>query len=477
LPTTSSVGRSDVLAFVTDPSEYFGHSWHAMHHVDAQELAQLQLAGLRLRFRDLRDRIAVLAGLADDRGTDQIGVVEDVVPLLFPHTTYKSYPVSLLLQSRFPALTRWLGRLTTHDLSSVDVSGCQTIDEWLDVIEAETPLRPAHSSGTTGTMSFFPRGAVEWARMFSALKCGLFQFSDPLDETDHRDVRFKLIWPLFASGRSAIGRIPEMAMPEILGSPENLHVMRQGRMSADGMFLAARLAQAETRGEVDKLEVPPGLLARRDEFLREQRELQQSTDRFLRNAVRDLAGERVWLTGSWNVLYNMAKAGLEAGQKAVFAPDSLVSTGGGAKGQVVPDEWEDVVKRFVGVDRIQHGYAMTELTGMNRLCEENRYHFEPWIIPFVLDPQTGRPLDGKGEQTGQGAFFDLIAESYWGGTISGDEITIDRQPCECGRTTIHMARRVERYSEKQGGDDKITCAATDEAHNRVLRFLADWGIS
>jgi hypothetical protein len=37
----------------------------------------------------------------------------------------------------------------------------------------------------------------------------------------------------------------------------------------------------------------------------------------------------------------------------------------------------------------------------------------------------------------------------------------------------YMEDNVVRYSEKRGGDDKITCAATADAHNDALDFLLE----
>jgi hypothetical protein len=68
------------------------------------------------------------------------------------------------------------------------------------------------------------------------------------------------------------------------------------------------------------------------------------------------------------------------------------------------------------------------------------------------------------------AVFDLIAETYWGGFISGDEVTLSFEGCACGRTTAHAAREIERYSDKRG-DDKITCVAAEDAHRAALEFL------
>jgi hypothetical protein len=180
------------------------------------------------------------------------------------------------------------------------------------------------------------------------------------------------------------------------------------------------------------------------------------------------------MLATWNVLYNIAKAGAERGIENVFASDSLVTTGGGAKGQVVPDDWEATVQRFIGVDHVQHCYVMSEITAVNKMCEHGRYHFEPWIVPFVLDPEDGSPLGGRdrtGEHTGRCGVFDLVASTYWGGLISGDEVTLSFEECPCGRTTPHAARSIERYSDKQGGDDKITCVAAEDAHRAALEFL------
>src|SRR3546814_12238421 len=87
-----------------------------------------------------------------------------LAPLLYPHTVYKSYPISYLERARFDKLTKWLGGLTTVDISNVDASGIESIDDWLDLIDAETPLTVAHTSGTTGKLSFVPRTKEQWTQ-------------------------------------------------------------------------------------------------------------------------------------------------------------------------------------------------------------------------------------------------------------------------------------------------------------------------
>jgi hypothetical protein len=80
---------TDARTFANAPAEYFGHSWHAMHHLPADELHALQLEGLRLRFSELRDRIPTLQTMAAHAGITQLASLDDAVPLLFQHTVYK----------------------------------------------------------------------------------------------------------------------------------------------------------------------------------------------------------------------------------------------------------------------------------------------------------------------------------------------------------------------------------------------------
>jgi len=196
---------------------------------------------------------------------------------------------------------------------------------------------------------------------------------------------------------------------------------------------------------------------------------------FLERMTTELAGKRVFMTGTYAMMYEIAKSGLERGVSNVFAKDSAILTGGGTKGFVLPPNYMEVIKDFFGVDRIQEGYGMSEISAFHWACDEGRYHVQPWVIPYVLDPVTSRPLPRQGVQTGRAAFYDLLLESHWGGSISGDEITVDfGTPCRCGLASVHIAHEIMRYSEKQGAeDDRITCNATQEVHDEAVNFLRE----
>ena len=152
----------------------------------------------------------------------------------------------------------------------------------------------------------------------------------------------------------------------------------------------------------------------------------------------------------------------------------MFTAAGGLKARVLPDNFIDMIKDFLGVKTLQTAYGMSEMTMMFPGCPEGRYHIPPWIIPYLLDPDTGVPYPRSGTHTGRLGVIDLGAQTYWGGFVSGDEVTIswgDTEPCRCGRIGSYMHGEISRYSEKRGGDDKITCAGAPEAMDKALTFI------
>jgi hypothetical protein len=121
-------------------------------------------------------------------------------------------------------------------------------------------------------------------------------------------------------------------------------------------------------------------------------------------------------------------------------------------------------------------YAMSEVTVPSMQCPEGHYHFPPMAVPYLLDPKTGDLLPRKDGTTGRMAFFDVMPETYWAGFISGDEVTAGgwEQTCKCGRTGFYVETGIRRYSEKEGGDDKILCAGAPEAHDTAIAFLTNY---
>jgi hypothetical protein len=96
----------------------------------------------------------------------------------------------------------------------------------------------------------------------------------------------------------------------------------------------------------------------------------------------------------------------------------------------------------------------------------------PFVTVYLLDLDSGQPMPRQGKQTGRAAFFDMTQDSTWGGIVTGDLVTVDwDHQCECGRSSVALEKKINRVSELQGGDDKITCAATPGAQAEAMEFL------
>ncbi len=470
----SAATTQSVTQFMDDPINFFEQSYTQMHSIPRAELEELQRQAMGIRFGQHHQNIEMLRKLADRLGIAELNEFNDVVPLMFSHTAFKSYPSALIDKKRFDLMTKWLDKLTSYDLSNVDTQGCTSIDDWIDRLDEQTPLQVITSSGTTGTISILPkdkRGATEGMVLW---KICLFQTfgHEPTDKELNPEV--DVIWPNFASGKLGHLRIAQMIKHGFTGGDgSKFHPLYPGSVETDLMFLASKMRAAASRGELDRLEIDPALAARKDEFIAMQQRQPQELDAFFVKIAEKLRGKRVFMTSAYPQMYEIAKAGLERGVRNVFARDSAILTGGGMKGVALPDNFMDVIMEFLGVDKIQQGYGFSESSTFHWACEEGRYHVMPWVIPFVLDPDTSEPLPRTGRQTGRAAVYDILLRAHWGGVISGDEVTIDWDlRCPCGRTSVAFEKDIMRYSEKQGvEDDRITCAATHEVHNEAIDFM------
>jgi hypothetical protein len=476
--TVTDKSARPVSEFMNDPIGYFGQSYTRMHSIGRDELEELQRRAMGIRFQEHYQRIEMLRKLADRLGVTGLDEFNDVVPLLFSHTAFKSYPAALVDKKRFDLMTKWLDKLTSYDLAGVDTSGCTGIDDWIDRLDEQTPLEVITSSGTTGTISILPkdkRGAEEGMTLW---KICLFQTfgQEPTDK--ELDPSVDVVWPNFASGKLGHLRIASMIKRGFTGGDESrFHALYPFAVDTDLMFLVSKMRAAASRGELDRLEIDPVLATRKDEFIAMQARQAQDMDAFFTRITEQLRGKRVFMLGTYHLMYDIAKAGLERGVRDVFSPDSAILTGGGMKGVALPDDFMEVIKDFLGVDRIQVGYGFSESSTFHWGCSEGRYHVAPWVVPFVLDPDTSEPLPRNGVQTGRAAVYDILLRAHWGGVISGDEVTIDWDlRCPCGQASLAFEKDIIRYSEKPGlkdggEDDRITCAATHEVHNEAVNFM------
>jgi hypothetical protein len=460
--------------FLTDPSEYFGHSLTRMMSLSRDELDQLQIAGMKRRFGQCRGALPMLDKLADSQNIHSVEQLNDIAPLLFDHATYKSYPASLLDNHRYVQLTAWLNKLTTIDISKIDVSACRSVDDWMMTLSRETPLAVIHTSGTSGTMSFLPWSKREFRKTVGLYPLMFFQRFGHDGPVQVPPLNIDCIYPYYRTGGLGHTTINDFITEIIAGSDERFHAAYPERLSADLALLAARLRVAAAKGTLDQLEVSPDLASRRKEFEAQQKNMPQHVADFFATMGEELGGKRVFMLATSNLLYTMAENGLKQGMRKVFDPTTVIVTGGGGKGIVLPDNWQEPVKEFFGVDHINLVYGMSEMIGQFPLCDQGHYHAIPTLIPIILDSETSRPLARNGTVTGRFAFYDLLPETRWGGFVTGDEVTMHwDDSCPCGRTTPYLEKTIRRFSEKTGdiSEEKLSCAAAPAAYAEALDFL------
>lgn len=445
-----------------------------LYSLPVQEQLDYQLAGLKKRFNEQVDQIAILKKLADEQGIAVISRIEDIGPLLLQHSVYKSYPLSIIEKGQFNRLTQWLNNLSTHDLSGLDASACTCIDDWIDLLDSHTDIRVIHSTGTSGKLSFLPRSTIEidsmvrgWEIMFDRFRDDPPRVAAPLDD-------MPVIYLAYRTGAMAHHRLlAGLTRTVHKGDPGKIHTLNSGRLSADAVSLGGRLKAAEAKGELGMLQIAPSLMARREAFLKEQEEAPKRMDAFFDTLNTQLRGKSVCIMGSVPQLFDAAVEGQKRGITNLFHPVSFVQAGGGDKGRVLPDDWRTQVTDFLGIPRLDDGYGMSEVVASMRACPNGNYHLFPFVVPFILDPKTGEQAPRAGTQTGRLGVFDLNARTYWGGFLTGDKATVTYgdQPCGCGRVGAYIHPGVRRFTEAEGGDDKITCAGAPAAHDNAVDFI------
>ena len=455
-----------ISAFSGKPETWTRLPTQTLFSLSQEELNALQLHWAQRRFDELQDHIPALNSLAEKQGVKFIDSLETLATVLFTHQVYKNYPFAFIERKQFVELTRWLNKLTAHDLSSLDVHGVTTIDGWLERLD-EAGMFVFHSTGTSGKLSFFPRSEVEKEAWVEGTYAFLEAFMPGI-----RNIHLPVFWPAYRSGRQAGMRLITHFGPELAGCEEEYHSLFESPMSADFMSLAMRMKHAQEHGDLSTMDKIKAIFKTKGEIITLKARKATLTKNFFEKMVRDYRGQRVFLMASATDLLDVALEGIQNGQRKIFAADSILLTGGGFKGrQEIPD-WKGILQEFYGVERVFMSYGMTELNSYNLACSHGVYHVFPWNIPLVLDG-TGNLLPRTGAQTGRAGYFDLLAQTYWGGILTGDRVTVHYdEECGCGWKGPWIEDTVQRFTELMGGEDIISCAGVQSAYSEFMEYMA-----
>ena len=418
--------------------------------LDAEELARLRLLAADERLQEQRRKIPVLDKRASEAGVTAITDVHDLLPLLFAHSVYKSYPESFVLNGRWDRLSVWLDTVSTHTAAAVDVAGVGDVDAWIEQLRRSGVFVMA-SSGTSGKSSFLPLNGADMAFLEARLAV-----------TDRAACPISFLGPSEAPMRVAYNF---KAMARAFGRPGAVHSLEEPlRLSEQIEIAALRKAMADGTAqpsEVAKFEA---------EATRRAGEREAAVTALL-DAVLCHRDEPQVIFGGWAMHWRLLELARERGiGDGTFHPGTFVNFSGGLKGLSVPDDYEAQVFAFYGAVQRRVGYGMSELSGSFVRCPHGVYHWPQWIIPLVLDEAGETLLDAgpDGRVRGRVAAYDPAWDGIWGGVVSGDQATVDFGACACGQPGPTVTDIV-RYSDlSAAGDDKLTCGGTIDAYIRGI---------
>ncbi len=420
------------------------------------EIEALQLQAAREVIASQRPRVHVLNRRIEDTGVDKIETLEDLVPLLFAHTIYKSYPISFLKKGQWDKLLRFLNTLSSTPIEA-DISGVNDVDDFILRLHA-AGHGVMTSSGTSGKISFLDRNDADYGVNQSWADVN---FCWPNSMPKQRLNFFQLTprsgpYIAVAVGESNARRF---------STPEMTHFLNDGRMLIGDLLRAVEMKQALTEGTAT-----PGEIAAYETEVKAKRAKATAELDAIFELIFAHRHEPMFLMGQAGMLWRLVERGRELGiPDGDFHPDSILATGGGAKGLKLPEDFMEQIHRFLGpLHHKMNVYGSSEMSVTYPACEHGHYHVTPWVVPFVLDREGEHLLPHHGDRVeGRFAFLDLSYNARWGGLITGDKVTMDyAKTCVCGRPgPVVRAGSIARYSDL-GEEDKITCAGTMESYIR-----------
>jgi hypothetical protein len=421
---------------------------------DRRELEPRWIEAANERLAERRAQIPVLDALADAAGIREITTLEQLVPLLLSHATYKSYPRAFLDKGRWDGLTRWLNTVAAETIDGVDLTGVETQDDWMAALAAAG--HPIYAtSGTSGKSSFLP--ATPGDREFG-MRCILraMQWQFGL-EPDHGNA----VVVLGSSAGSSRANEMYRKFAEAYGDPSRTWFLTDAPVRLQDLSRMATLSKAIADGTAS----PNEIAAFETDMVDRRKEIDEDWER-LADVVAGLEGQRVIIQGFWAQQWTLVERLRARGIQGIeLDPTSMFGIGGGTKGVSLPEDFREQVFSFwgVGKDRESDGYGMSELSAPMPLIGD-RYVIQPWIIPLVLNEEGTEVLAAEsGQHEGRYAFLDLALEGRWGGVVTGDQVLADFD--SPGLTIVKGS--VRRYSDLRGGeDDRLTCAGTVDAFVR-----------
>lgn len=445
LETSPATAKQVGLSGADNPFDY-----------DPAEILPDQLAAISERFKDRVEKIKLLQNRAETGNVTEIRGLADVVPLLFAHTAYKSYPEKWLFDQKWPMLSRWLDTVSTNRVLPVE-GEVQGLDHWISRLEEQGHFL-ATSSGTTGKCA-----------MMNSTQADLdFAGQDLL-----RAIRWTGLEPRNDKQMISLGQVAASARNMSTGIPIAMAFSMPGRppISPDvpPITVGGILEMVMVRKRIADGTAKPSEIAEFEaESIERERQVASAIDQSVETIIAN-RGVPLHIMGMYGVLYQVAERVRAKGFSAKDFQLNSSFLSGGLKRAVLPENYKEFIfETFNFADeRVTQTYSMQEMGTQAPRCSAGRYHIAPWVVPLLLDEPGEKLIDpvATGEVEGRAAFFDLSLEGRWGGVITGDKVKLTREPCACGNRSPSLNSEIARYADSEGGD-KIACSGTIDAYVR-----------
>ena len=334
---------------------------------------------------------------------------------------FKSYDAGWVSEGDFAALSHWLGDVGAEAVPG-SAAAAHDVDDWLERLEAGG-LHVLYSSGTSGKLSFVPRGEASWnayrSNGPSYLMYRVQRLGIDLSAMDGAVLGFR-------GGRMGI----QQAGTELSRYLATVRYLYDWEVRAETLraLLTPSIAGA------------PMAVGHDEAYWRFVVALQRSSE----------ADRAVWLFGAPYQVHRLCVL-MQAIDAPPLRPGSVVTLGGGWKafeGQRVDrSTLGALIEGTLGVpaERVLEAYAMVELNTPLMRCPEDRYHVPPILEPWVFD-EALLPLPSGEDVTGTFGFMDPTATSYPAFLATGDRVRLVRAPCPCGLVGPAVVGEVRRTS-------------------------------
>jgi hypothetical protein len=339
---------------------------------------------------------------------------------------FKSYDAAWVGERDFAALSHWLRDVGAEAVPAT-AAAARDVDDWLDCLAAGG-LHVLYSSGTSGKLSFVPRGEATWHAyrangpsylMYRVLRLGL-----DLSAMDGAVLGFR-------GGRMGIQQAGG-ELSRYLATVSYLYDWEIRAETVRTLLTPALVSAPMPAGGT------PMTVGQDQAYWRFVTALRRSGD----------AGRAVWLFGAPYQVHRLC-ALMQAVDAPPLRPVSVVTLGGGWKAfegeRIARSALGALIETTLGVpaERVLEAYAMVELNTPLMRCPEDRYHVPPILEPWVFD-EALLPQPPEEDVTGTFGFMDPTATSYPAFLATGDQVRLVRAPCPCGLVGPAIVGEVRR---------------------------------